>query len=645
MVDHTIPLIPRQVLFGNPDRTSPQISPDGARLVFLAPVDDVLNVWVGPADDPSAASPVTEDRERGIRNYFWAYTSRHVLYLQDKAGDEDWHVYSVDLDAGETLDLTPLSGVHALVEGVSHRSPQEIVVGLNDRDPAYHDLYKVDILTGERTLILRNDDFAEFLIDDDYRVRLGVRITPDGGSDVLMLDADGSWQPFMKVEMEDLLTTAPFNFDKTGGTLYMIDSRGRDTSALSAIDLDTGEETLIAEDPRVDVSDVMTHPVDNEVQAVAFTYERKRWEVMNDGVAADFQCLRSVSAGEIEVVSRTLDDRTWIVGFLVDDGPIRYYRYDRDAARADFLFTNRSELEGLPLARMHPVVIETRDGLEMVCYYTLPVGERRGPLPMVLNVHGGPWGRDDWGYDSVHQHLANRGYAVLSVNFRGSSGLGKGFMNAANLEWGGKMQDDLIDAVEWAVAQGIADPERVAILGGSYGGYAVLAGLTLTPDVFACGVDLVGPSNLITMVETIPPYWKPAIEMEATRVGDSRTEEGRALLTERSPLTHVDRIVKPLLIGHGANDARVKRAESDQIVDAMKEKGIPVTYLLYPDEGHGFGRPENSISFTAVTEAFLAEHLGGRFEPVGSDFEGSSIEVHAGVEQVPGLEEALRASE
>ena len=295
MVDHTMPLIPRRVLFGNPDRTSPQISPDGARLAFLAPVDGVLNVWVGPADDPSAASPVTEDRERGIRNYFWAYTSRHILYLQDKAGDEDWHVYAVDLDAGKTSDLTPLDGIHALVEGVSHRSPQDIIVGLNDRDPAYHDLYRVDILTGERTLVQRNDDFAELLIDDDHRVRLGVRITPDGGSDVLMLDADGSWQPFLKVEMEDLLTTMPFDFDKTGGTLYMIDSRGRDTSALAAIDLDTGEETVIAEDPRVDVSDVMSHPVDNEVQAVAFTYERKRWEVIDDGIAADFESLKSVS--------------------------------------------------------------------------------------------------------------------------------------------------------------------------------------------------------------------------------------------------------------------------------------------------------------------------------------------------------------
>ena len=432
----TIPLIPRRVLFGNPDRTSPQISPDGARLAFLAPVDGVLNVWVGPADDPKAASPVTEDRERGIRIYFWAYTSRHVLYLQDRAGDEDWHVYSVDLDAGKTIDLTPLEGVHAQIQGVSHRFPQEVVVGLNDRDPAYHDLYRVDILTAERTLIQRNDDFAELLIDDDYRVRLGARITPDGGSDLFMLDGEGSWQPFMKVEMEDLFTTMPFDFDKTGGALYMIDSRGRDTSAMSAIDLDTGEETLIAEDARVDVSDVMLHPVDNDVQAVAFTYERKRWQVIDNGISADFERLRSVADGDIEVVSRTLDDRTWIVAYLVDDGPVRYYRYDRGTGRADFLFTNRSELEGLPLASMRPVVIETRDGLEMVCYYTLPIGERQGPLPMVLNVHGGPWGRDDWGYDPIHQHLANRGYVVLSVNFLGSSGLGKGFMNAANLELG-----------------------------------------------------------------------------------------------------------------------------------------------------------------------------------------------------------------
>ena len=625
-------LIPRKVLFGNPDRASPRISPDGSLLAFLAPADGVLNVWVGPPDSPNDARPVTDDRERGIRIYFWAYTSRHVLYLQDKGGDEDWHVYSVDLTTEETIDLTPIDGVHAQVQEVSHKFPREIIVGLNDRDPEYHDLYRVDIATAERSLVLRNDDFAELLTDDDYEVRLGTRMTPDGGSEAMMRTGEDTWRPFMKVGMEDLFTTVPYGFDRSGDTLYLTDSRGRDTGVMATIDLNTGEHSVVAQDSRSDVSDVMLHPTENHIQAVAFTYERKYWEVIDDGIAADLDYLQSITDGEVEVVSRTLDDRHWIVAYLVDDGPVRYYTYNRDARQAEFLFTNRSDLETQPLSKMQPVVIKTRDGLDMVCYYTLPLGENPGPVPMVLNVHGGPWHRDDWGYDPMHQLLGNRGYAVMSVNFRGSTGLGKSFINSGNLEWGRRMHDDLIDAVDWAVAEGIADPDRVAILGGSYGGYAVLAGLTFTPDTFACGIDLVGPSNLITMVESVPAYWKPEIEIDATRVGDSRTDEGRALLNERSPLTHVDRISKPLLIGHGANDPRVKRAESDQIVGAMNEKGIPVTYLVYSDEGHGFARPENDISFIAVTEAFLAKHLGGRFEPVGDDFDRSSIDVQSGVE-------------
>ena len=642
MTEETTTLIPRKVLFGNPDRASPRISPDGSLLAFLAPADGVLNVWVGPPDSPNDARPVTDDRERGIRIYFWAYTSHHVLYLQDKGGDEDWHVYSVDLTTEETIDLTPIDGVHAQVQEVSHKIPREIVVGLNDRDPEYHDLYRVDIVTAERSLILRNLDFAELTTDDDYRVRLGMRMTPDGGSEVMMRTGEGDWRPFMKVGMVDLFTTVPYGFDKSGDTLYLTDSRGRDTGVMATIDLNTGEHSVVAEDSRSDVSDVMLHPTESHIQAVAFTYARKHWEVIEDGIAADLEYLQSVTDGDVEVVSRTLDDRHWIVAYLVDDGPVRYYMYNRDARQAEFLFTNRSDLETQPLSKMQPVVIKTRDGLDMVCYYTLPLGENRGPVPMVLNVHGGPWHRDDWGYDPMHQLLANRGYAVMSVNFRGSTGLGKSFINSGNLEWGRRMHDDLIDAVDWAVAEGITEPDRVAILGGSYGGYAVLAGLTFTPDTFACGVDLVGPSNLITMVESVPPYWKPEIEIDATRVGDSRTEDGRALLEQRSPLTHVDRITKPLLIGHGANDPRVKRAESDQIVGAMSEKGIPVTYLVYSDEGHGFARPENDISFIAVAEGFLAEHLGGRSQPVGEDFRGSSIDVQSGVEQVPSLEEALR---
>jgi dipeptidyl aminopeptidase/acylaminoacyl peptidase len=344
-----------------------------------------------------------------------------------------------------------------------------------------------------------------------------------------------------------------------------------------------------------------------------------------------------------------LDDTKWTVAYVLDNGPVKYYLYERPARKARFLFTNRPELETLKLAHMHPVVIKSRDGLNLVSYLSLPLGSDpnnygrpASPLPLVLNVHGGPWARDSWGYDPYHQWLTNRGYAVLSVNFRGSTGFGKDFINAGDHEWAGKTQDDLVDAVQWAISERIADPQKVAIMGGSYGGYATLVGLTFTPDLFACGVDIVGPSSLLTLLESIPPYWKPILDMFAARVGDPRTEEGRKFLQERSPLPRVDQIRRPLLIGQGANDPRVKQAESDRIVAAMQEKKIPVTYVLFSDEGHGFARPENNMAFNAVTEAFLATQLGGRFEPIGKDFEGSTIQVPAGADQVPGVADSLK---
>ncbi len=641
-------LIPREVLFGNPDKSSVQLSPDGTKISYRAPVDGVMNVWVGPADDPTAAKPVTHDTNRGIRIYGWTYTNEHILYIQDKEGDENWRAYSVNLNTGETIDLTPLEGVQARIQQFSPKFPNEFLVALNDRVPQLHDLYRVNIDTGERTLVLENEGFLGFVTDDDFNVRFAMRLTPDGGNQILKATEEGGWEPFMEILMEDILTTSPVWFDKTGKTLYMIDSRSRDTSALFALDLETGEQTLIAEDPKADLSDVMVHPTEKNVQAVAFTYERKHWQILDESIAEDLAYLRTVADGDVEVTSRTLDDSYWMVVYLMDNGPVRYYRYNREAQEAQFLFTHRGELEGLPLVEMHPVVVKSRDGLNLVSYYTLPVesdsdgdGYPTEPLPMVLYVHGGPWFRDNWGYNPIHQWLANRGYAVMSVNFRGSTGFGKAFINASNLEWGKKMHDDLIDAVDWAIREGIADAEQVAVMGGSYGGYATLVGMTFTPETFACGVDIVGVSNLVTWMETIPPYWAPQIELFATRIGDHRTEEGRALLTERSPLTYVNQIQRPLLIGQGANDPRVPQAEADQIVQAMQEKGIPVTYVLYPDEGHGFARPENSLSFFAITEAFLAECLGGRYEPIGDDFEGSSITVPVGAEEVPGLPEAL----
>jgi dipeptidyl aminopeptidase/acylaminoacyl peptidase len=415
------------------------------------------------------------------------------------------------------------------------------------------------------------------------------------------------------------------------------------------VNLDSNEKTVLAANDRADVGGVIVHPTEKNIQAVSFDYERVKWEILDPAIKEDFEYLQSVAPGDLQLTSRTLDDKRWVVAYLMDNGPVRYYLYDRPEKKATFLFTNRKALEGLPLAKMHPVVIESRDGLKLVSYLTLPVaadpensGRPKEPLPLVLLVHGGPWGRDTWGYDTEHQLLANRGYAVLSVNYRGSTGFGKSFINASNKQWAAKMHDDLIDAVRWAIEGKIADAKRVAIMGGSYGGYATLVGLTFTPEVFACGVDIVGPSNLQTLLSTIPPYWAPALEMFKQRVGDPTTDEGKALLTERSPLTLVDKIQRPLLIGQGANDPRVKQAESDQIVQAMQAKKIPVTYVLFPDEGHGFARPENNLAFYAVADAFLAEQLGGRYEPIGVALAGSTITCPEGADQVPGLAAAIK---
>ncbi len=644
-----VPLLPRSLLFGNPDKARARLSYDGTRIGFLAPVNGVMNVWVGPASDPSAARPVTNDTDRGIDRYDWSYNSNYLVYLQDQAGDENWRVYGLDLDSGKVSDLTPQKGVQARIETLSPRFPNELMVSINDRDPQYHDLYRVNLQTGQRSLVLKNDGFSSFVLDDDFQVRFASRSTPDGGEEYLTPTQDGSWKSFMKVPMEDSLTTDIVGFDKTGNLAYILDSRGRNTAALYSMDPATGQETLLAENPDADLSDVLVKPSDETVQAVAFTYERKEWQLLDNSVADDLAYLKTVADGDVEIVSRTLDDSYWMVAYLMDNGPVRYYRYDRKAHQAQFLFTQRKDLENQPLAKMHPVTIDSRDGLKLVSYYTLPLGsdaKQEGrpdqPLPMVLYVHGGPWARDEWGFDPVHQWLANRGYAVLSVNYRGSTGFGKDFINASNLEWGGKMHDDLIDAVDWAVRERIAMPDKVAIMGGSYGGYATLWGMTNTPDRFACGVDIVGPSNLLTLLASIPPYWQPEIELFAKRVGDPRTEEGRALLAARSPLNYVDRIQHPLLIGQGVNDPRVKQAESDQIVQAMRQAGVPVTYLLYPDEGHGFARPENNLSFYAVEESFLAQQIGGRVEPMGS-FQGSSITVPWGADAVPGLAETMAA--
>jgi dipeptidyl aminopeptidase/acylaminoacyl peptidase len=637
------PLIPRKLLFGNPDKASVQVSPDGQWISWLAPRDGRLNVYIAPRDDPAAARPVTHDTGRGIRFYGWTFTGETILFIQDKGGDENWRIYSANIHTEEIKDLTPFDGVQARGFPASPKFPGELLISLNNRDPRWHDVYRLDFESGELTLVLQNDRFADIYINDDYQIILASQSQPDGGT-AYFRKSGQDWEEWDSVPQEDAMTTHAIGFDKSSTKIYMVDSRDRNTSALFIKDLASGSQQLVAEDPRADVGDVMAHPTEKNLQAVSFTYERKRWQVLDPAVQPDVDALSAVADGEMNIVSRSQDDRWWIVEFNLDNSPLRFYLYDRETREARFLFTIQDALQEYPLAKMYPAVFPASDGMELVAYYTLPPGSDADgdgkpdqPLPMVLTPHGGPWGRDYWGFNSEHQWLANRGYAVMSINFRSSTGFGKAFVNAGDKEFGGKIIGDQFDAVQWAIRQGIADPERVAIMGGSFGGYSTLAGLTFYPEVYACGVDIVGPSNLVTLLESIPPYWAPMIELFATRVGDLRTEEGRTLLKKHSPLTYADRIIRPLLIAQGANDPRVKRAESDQIVAAMQEKNIPVTYVLYPDEGHGFARPENNLSFYAIAEVFLANCLNGRVEPIGTDFEGSSIEFLAGKESIPGI--------
>ena len=639
------PLIPRAKLFGNPTRAFGQISPDGQWLSWLAPKDGVLNVWIAPASDVNAARIVTDDRKRGIRFYGWALDHRHILYMQDEDGTEDWHIYAVDIETRNVRDLSPIAGVQARIQETSLDYPNVLALAINDRDKSWHDIYRVDIGTGKRELLWENrQELAEVILDRQLEPRLALKTREKEGGQTIYRIAGRDLTPMGVVEHEDDLTTYPVGFTRDGKTFYRVSSIGRDKAALLAVDWQTGDERLLAEHPKADIGRVLLHPQTFVAQAVSARYMRNDWIPLEEGIAADLKHLHAELPGEVDIADRTHDDSRWVVVAGAAEAPATYHLYERKGRKLTKLFEAREELKPYRLAPMHGEVVRSRDGLELVSYLTLPAGEGKRPkrpLPMVLLVHGGPWARDLYGFDPNHQWLADRGLAVLSVNFRGSTGFGKAFVNAGDLEWGRKMHDDLIDAVDWAVKQDIAERGRVAIMGGSYGGYATLAALAFTPEVFRCGVDIVGPSNLETLLATIPPYWAAFYENLTRRVGDPRTEQGRKLLQERSPLNSASAITKPLLICQGANDPRVKQAESDQIITAMHAKGLPVTYVLYPEEGHGLAIPENRISFFAITEAFLAAHLGSRAEPIGEDFKGAKLEVREGAAQVPGLEVAL----
>ena len=659
-------LIPRTALFGNPVRAQARLSPDGRYMSFLAPKNGVLNVWLAPFGKLDAAKPITDDKKRGIRQHHWADDGKHILFLQDEGGDENWRVFSVDVESHKQVDLTPLQNVRAEIVGISPERPDVALIALNDRVPEYHDLYEINIATGERKLVEKNDqEFAGYLEDLQLRPRLAVKTLADGGGEIYRNTGKG-WETLLKYGRDDSLTTRPVIIEEGGHSALMLSSVGRDKAALVRVDLSSGKQAVLGESDKADVSEVWLDPRSRKPQAFGVEYMTTELQPLIPAVGQDIQRLTAALGPQFEVVSRTLDDTKWVVA--VDD-PVKVvssYWYDRASGKVTKLFDQRPELAGAPLRPMKPVEIKARDGLTLVGYLTLPAasvgaqgsaGAHGGagasaaadrpasPVPLVLDVHGGPWARDSYGFNGEHQWLANRGYAVLSVNYRGSTGFGKKFINAGDHEWARNMHNDLLDAVDWAIKEKIAQPDKIAIYGGSYGGYATLVGLTLTPDRFTCGVDIVGPSNLFTLLNSIPPYWKSFFEDMVRRIGDPRTAEGRELLKQRSPLTFADKITKPLLIAQGANDPRVKQAEADQIVEAMKSRKLPVTYVLYPDEGHGFARPQNRLSFYAVAEGFLASCLGGRAEPIGNDFAGSSLQVKEGADFINGLPAALKALE
>lgn len=642
----TPPLIARADLFGDAARRDGGLSPRGDRVAFLAPRDGVTNLWVlsvGALDD---ARPVTDDRVRGVQRFIWAQDNATLLYLQDSRGDENWRLYAVDAAGGVPRALTP-SGARAEILGVSASDPSGVIVALNSRDASWPDVYRIDISSGQRTLIKRNSGspgFARWVLDRQNNVRLGVRPLPDGGAEMVSFQPNGNEVTLFTMPFEDAMSARPIAFEADGRSFLMLDSTGRDRAALVRVDATTGVKTALGESPRADVVDVWIDAAGNPPEAFATEYLRREWRALDSEAQADLDFLDGQLTGDFYVVSRSSDDARWIV---VEEGPAiptRSYLYERadpSGRRLTLLFRHRPGLERAPLQPMTPVEIEASDGLTLVSYLTLPIGSDANgdarpeqPAPLAVVVHDGPWGRDSYGFDPTHQWLANRGYAVLSVNFRGSTGFGKAFLNAGNRQWGARVREDVLDAVQWATENGIAVPDRVAILGWGFGGYEAIASLAATPDTFRCGASFGGPPNLFSLVDTAPAALRPALY---TRIGDTRTQEGRQLLREASPLFGANRIRNPLLLALGARDPRVSREETDQVAESLRARRVGLTYLVFPDEGRELVRPQNRLSYLAVLEHFLADCLGGRVEPVGASFEGASIHVYDGAVNVPGL--------
>lgn len=619
------PIIDREILFGNPEISGAQLSPDGKWMSFVKPYQDVMNVWIKGAEAPfEEAKPLTASTDRPIPGYFWSRDSKYILYVKDNGGDENYHVFALDpfgkpasgSKVPEARSLTDGEGIRASIYSVPRTEPDYIYVGLNDRDPSWHDLYKVQISTGKRELIHENNErISGWEFDREGKLRMASRTAEDGSVELMTVKGDKFETCYSCSVLE---TCYLLRFHKDGEKVYMVTNKGDlDLAQLMLMDPETGKTELVEADPEkeVDFGGTDFSNITHELIATYYVGDKTRIYFKDDVWKKEYEWLKGQLPGvEINLGSSTKDERRFLVSTGSDTDPGAVYLYDRDAKTLDFQYRPRPELPVKDLAKMEPIRYKSTDGLEIPAYLTLPKGLEAKNLPLIVMPHGGPWARDYWGYNPFHQFLANRGYAVLSVNFRGSTGYGKAFLNAGNGEWGVKMQDDLTNGAKYLIEQGIADKDKIGIMGGSYGGYATLAGLTFTPDVYAVGVSIVGPSNLLTLLESIPPYWEAIRNMFHERMGDPNTPEGKKLLMERSPLNSANKIKVPLMVVQGANDPRVKKAESDQIVIAMRELGLPVEYLCADDEGHGYARPENNQAFLAATERFLAKHLGGRYQ-------------------------------
>jgi dipeptidyl aminopeptidase/acylaminoacyl peptidase len=662
------PLVPFESYLLKPSYEAPKISPDGKHIAVLGQIGGVSNLMLADVGNPTALRPLTHETGRGLQShtiwdeptYRWADNGKSLFYVRDDKGDENWVLYSLDIATGVSRRLTPPTGVRVRALQTSPKFPDEVLFAMNDKAPAQIDYYRANALTGNITHVASATPYFLKLFDTEFKERVAVALDPKNLDRVLFVHAsDGSWKEFDRVKPDDAEALSANQINDIGGAVITADGRkllafssqDLDTTAWVSFDLANGKREILGLDKRVDVKRALVNPATFAPQAYMHNFTTAEWTTLDPKLKKDFDALRAMDFGEIEIESRSLDDRTWIVSFTRPDYPVRYFLYERNSGKTTALAVSTPQLASLKLSNMYPLVTKSSDGFDLVSYIAYPSwvkldvnGIPSAPQRVITFVHGGPSDeRAEFGFAPLLQWMTNRGYAVFVVNFRGSPGFGKAFMNAQHHEWGGAMNRDILEQVQYLIDRKIADPKRIAVFGGSYGGYETLVAMTLSPNVFTCGNAVVGPSNLETFVDpkTLPPDW--SAESLYSLLGDPRTEEGKKLLKERSPFNYAGQTKGDMLIVQGANDVRVPTREAEQVVAAMQKAGVHVTYLLYPDEGHGIIRTENNRSFLAISEVFFGQCLGGRYSTLSQELEGSSVKVPAGIGYIQGLESALAA--